>query len=343
MKYILNETPIRTTESFGMNNIKIELTVPDSLNFHDYEIFEDSLLNIEVLNRNCFFSDIGLTHDEYKELTVDIPNDIDISYKNTVIKYIFSSKDNLVDRIIINVGKNSKANILLIYENNTNSSIFHNGEIVVNMGEGSNLNINYLNMVGKSSINIQSIKTNNLNNSKLNVNSFDLSGKLRIYRSNSDVYDNARNELNNIYIGQSSDKIDMNFISNNLKPNAESIINSEGLLKDSSCKSFKGTVDFKKGAKKSVGDVKENCTIISDTVISKSLPILLCGEEDVIGSHSASSGKIDEEKIYYLTTRGFTLGEAKKMILISKFYNVISNLNEEYQNKVINFIESIEM
>ena len=43
----------------------------------------------------------------------------------------------------------------------------------------------------------------------------------------------------------------------------------------------------------------ENTILLSDTCKSSSVPILLCGEEDVEGSHAVSTGKIKDENLEF--------------------------------------------
>ena len=70
MKYILNKTPIRTTEGFHINDLKIDIDIPNDFKFHDYEIENDSLVSIDKLTKQVFKSEIGLTHDEYQNLEI---------------------------------------------------------------------------------------------------------------------------------------------------------------------------------------------------------------------------------------------------------------------------------
>ena len=44
--------------------------------------------------------------------------------------------------------------------------------------------------------------------------------------------------------------------------------------------------------------------LIDDDVINKSIPVILCGEEDVEGAHGATIGKLDEELLLYMKSRG---------------------------------------
>ena len=103
----------------------------------------------------------------------------------------------------------------------------------------------------------------------------------------------------------------------------------EGTLDDSSSKIFRGTIDFLEGSTNAIGDESENCILLSDEAISRSLPQMLCHEESIVGTHGVSSGKIDEDKLFYIMSHGYSKKEAEKLIIMSKFKNIISNINNK--------------
>ena len=134
----------------------------------------------------------------------------------------------------------------------------------------------------------------------------------------------------------------MNYLVNLNKPNTNSELVVEGLLKDNSKKSFKGTLDFKEGSSNSVGHENENCILLSDTAKSKSLPMMLCHEENVDGAHGVSTGKIDEEKLFYLMSRGLSKDESIRLILNANINKILLNLNyEKLQEELNNFINEL--
>ena len=57
--------------------------------------------------------------------------------------------------------------------------------------------------------------------------------------------------------------------------------------------------------------------------------MLLCHEEDVEGAHGVSSGKVDEEKVFYLMTRGITRKDAEKLIIKANFNKIIELIKDE--------------
>jgi Fe-S cluster assembly scaffold protein SufB len=63
--------------------------------------------------------------------------------------------------------------------------------------------------------------------------------------------------------------------------------------------------------------------------------MLLCHEEDVEGTHGVSTGKIDEDKLFYLMSRGINEKDAKKLIINANYNLVIDNILDEDIKKLI--------
>ena len=66
-----------------------------------------------------------------------------------------------------------------------------------------------------------------------------------------------------------------------------------------------------------------------------SIPALLCDEDDVEGEHAASAGQIDENRLFYLMSRGLDEREAKKLIIEASFRPVIEKIPLENLRKLI--------
>ena len=95
---------------------------------------------------------------------------------------------------------------------------------------------------------------------------------------------------------------------------------------DTSRKTFRGTIDFKRGAAGAAGHESEYTLLFGSGIKNVSAPLILCGEEDVEGKYAANSGKIDENKLFYMMSRGLDELSAKKLILEAWFEPVISKI-----------------
>lgn len=68
---------------------------------------------------------------------------------------------------------------------------------------------------------------------------------------------------------------------------------------------------------------------MDDTVINKSLPIILCSEEDVEGNHGATIGKLDEDILFYMQSRGIKESEIYEIIAKARIEELCTKINDE--------------
>ena len=141
------------------------------------------------------------------------------------------------------------------------------------------------------------------------------------------------------YFANEENNLDLFYNINQIGEETKSNILVNGALKDKAKKTFKGTIDFKRGSKRSTGSEEEFATLLDDDVRAIAVPVLLCQEDDVEGVHAASAGKIDQDKLFYIMSRGLNLEEAKKMIVETKLAPTIhklpdSKLSEEVWHQI---------
>ena len=320
MEYILNETPLKTTNNFRINNIKVDLDIKET-NFNEYNFnFKDDL-DIKTEIKNNFDSKIGLKSDKYLYLDITPKKDIE---KLLIINYEFNN-DYLVSNININLEHN--LNTIICFRG---TSSLLNFKLTVNSKENINSNISVVNLTTSDSTSLIAMENSVNTNSNIVTNYVDLRGKLRISNYYSDLNkEKSSSAFNTIYIGNNDERLDMNYyVKNNNKKTISNML-FQGALLDNSYKSLKGTIDFIKGSSKSKGEENENCILLSDKCKSRSLPMLLCHEEDVMGAHGMSSGKIDVEKLFYLMSKGISEEDTKKLIIKSNFKIVLDNILDD--------------
>ena len=140
------------------------------------------------------------------------------------------------------------------------------------------------------------------------------------------------------YFGFGNRKLDLNYIIHQRGKRSEATMDVKGALSGSCDKIFRGTLDFVRGAKGSVGREKEEVIVLSDTVRNRSVPLMLSSEDEVDGHHAVSVGKMDEDKLFYLMSRGLDKLEAEKLIVEAAFNPIITQLDDE---KLIDKISEI--
>ena len=123
--------------------------------------------------------------------------------------------------------------------------------------------------------------------------------------------------------------LDMNYVALHEGKKSVSEIRTDGVLHENARKLFRGTIDFKKGAAGAVGNEKEDVLLLDDDVVNQTIPLILCAEEDVEGNHGATIGKLDEDLVFYLESRGMALAEIYKMMAKARIDAVLRFVPDE--------------
>lgn len=146
---------------------------------------------------------------------------------------------------------------------------------------------------------------------------------VQIYLGRGDIYSDTTIDLQGRkssfksdigYIGEQTHVIDMNEVVNHFGKATESEINVSGALRDGAKKIFRGTIDFKTGASDSVGNEQETVLMLGEDVENKTVPVILCSEENVVGNHGATIGELDEDTMFYFASRGIDKEHAENIM-----------------------------
>lgn len=155
---------------------------------------------------------------------------------------------------------------------------------------------------------------------------------MTIMTGDGNIYSDNRTELEGdsssinvevAYLGKNSQTIDYNIAVNHWGKDTHSEINAAGALMDSAKKVFRGTIDFKTGSSDSKGSENETVIMLGDDVVNKTVPLILCSEENVEGSHGATIGELDDDTLFYFGSRGIGREEAERIMAYAALKRLI--------------------
>ena len=63
-----------------------------------------------------------------------------------------------------------------------------------------------------------------------------------------------------------------------------------------------------------MGNEKETVLMLGDKVVNKTVPLILCAEENVVGNHGATIGDLDEDTLFYFESRGIDRAQAENIL-----------------------------
>jgi Fe-S cluster assembly scaffold protein SufB len=215
----LNETPVRTSRNFNINNIKLEnINIPDNI-----ECFENVTITGENPQIENVTSDIKLVYglgdfltnqvkaQANQKLKIEIDSKTN---KETQIEFKFDDENlALLEDIEIIANENTKATIIIKYLSDAQVQAYHNGILRVNAKKDSNINIIIVNLMNSNSDNFMAIENIFEENAKVNYCIIDFGGKNSITNYYSNLLgEKSENTINTIYLGKENQLFDLNYI-----------------------------------------------------------------------------------------------------------------------------------
>jgi FeS assembly protein SufD len=240
-----------------------------------------------------------------------------------------SDKENdfIVDNNVILAEEGSKFTLLMNYKSADEAKAFHNGLTRIYVAKGAEVTLIKVQLFNESSDSFDSNLAVVEEEAKVNYINIELGSKNALANYAVELKgEKSEGNISSIYLGDKERVIDLNYAIGHFGRKTVSNINVKGALLDKSKKIFRGTLDFKRGAAGAKGSEEEYAVLLSPKVRNRSVPLLLCSEEDVQGAHAASSGKLDEEMLFYIMSRGFSEVEAKKLIIEAAFNPILEKI-----------------
>ncbi|HEY0752860.1 MAG TPA: Fe-S cluster assembly protein SufD [Ktedonobacteraceae bacterium] len=109
-----------------------------------------------------------------------------------------------------------------------------------------------------------------------------------------------------------------------LNTNAETLVH--GVLTDEARVEFDGMIRIEPGAQYTASFLSDHTLLLSNDCRAESIPGLEIGANQVSASHGATTGKIDEEQLFYLMVRGIPKDEAERIIVQGFFEPVLQRI-----------------
>ena len=233
-----------------------------------------------------------------------VKSDMSFSFKKDSFLDILCT--NLKDGISINFTCEENCSIRLSFLNKNN---INNVKISANLGHNSFIDAYFADFSsGKSNVEI----VFNLNGeySKINWHLSCLSAKDENKRFDVSVFHNAKNTF--------------------------AVMDNYGVCKDNAKLVFSGISHIIKGASGSKTHQNAKIMVFDENSDAVAKPILKIDENDIEASHAAIVGKINDEHLFYLTSRGLSESTAKELITFGYLKPIVNGFKEEVIKNEIN-------
>jgi len=173
----------------------------------------------------------------------------------------------------------------------------------------------------------------NLNQTKQTKLIFDKPGDYTVFFHNlSGEFDfkiNAKEvnlEILGLYIGKESEKFELKTNQYHVAPNSTSNLLIKGVFLNQSKFIYQGLIKIEKTGQKSHAYQKNKNLILGKKVFVDSRPFLEILADDVFCTHGSTTGKIDEESIFYLKSRGLDQKKAEELYISGFIQEIIDKI-----------------
>ena len=237
------------------------------------------------------------------------------------------NEKNINPRFIFKLQENSS--ITIFQHQLASHDSVTNGLSDINCGDHSSLELYKIIDENDNGYQIDTQNITLAKNSRLNLFTLDLGAEISRTNINANLVEkNASININALFSSRKKLHIDNQIMIKHLAEECFSSMNYRGIIRDNSTGVFGGTVYVDKNAQKTQSDMTNRNLLLSDNARINTKPVLEIYNEDVQCSHSATSGHLDYDKLFYIQSRGVCEKEARDMLIQSfadEFINKITN------------------
>lgn len=264
------------------------------------------------------------SHLDTNGMTINIADNVSCEEPLILIN---SATCNNSSKNVINIGKNSRVQIIeyLMSDDKGASNIV---ETVINCAQGTSVRhciIQQANL--DDSITQEAITTiNQLENSSVFTNVFAFGGGKSNTRLNVALNgENANISASSLAYTKGSERQEVFFNIEHMKPHCTSTSLARSVLKDKSYTDFVGKITVHKGAVKTSADLQIKNLLCSAKAQADNKPELEIYNDDVKCSHGSSTGQLDEDALFYMRSRGIDIKDATEMLIAGFIKPVIDS------------------
>lgn len=154
--------------------------------------------------------------------------------------------------------------------------------------------------------------------------------------------DRSRIDIDTSYLGAGADERDFNYIVRHRGKKTECNLDANGVLTGTSKKILRGTIDLMHDAKGAQGNERETVLLANKGVDNKTVPMILCDEDDVAGNHGATIGHVRPEQLFYMGCRGLSEKQAEELFISAKLEDAaITAPDEQMRDNVVRLASTL--
>ena len=144
--------------------------------------------------------------------------------------------------------------------------------------------------------------------------------------------------LDGLYFCRPGQHMDIRTVQHHRAPSATSRAYYKGAVSGGGRTVFQGLIEVAEGASGTDAFLTNRNLILGDAARADSIPTLKIGNNDVKCSHGSTTGRLSEEEMFYLESRGLSPEDAKAMLLVGYFEDILGDTPESFRQETLQHI-----
>ena len=138
-----------------------------------------------------------------------------------------------------------------------------------------------------------------------------------------------------MYVLNNGEKLDFTTIAKHESRNTSCLQDVRGVLRDNSDSKYIGSIIIEENASQTESFLDDSVLVLGQGTKNQSEPILEIKNNDVKASHGSTTGRINEDEIFYLQSRGLSKKEAENIIVEGFFEKLLNQIEDTTIREVI--------
>ena len=320
-----------------------------------------------IYNRQSFATGMGADIDKLMKLTETGANvyTVEAAYKSDepiTLEYSFRDGDNVLDNTFIHAKEGSESTFIMYYRccdgtdtyessgENLNvagkqkaSSGFVGNQTRVYLEKNARVHLIKVQMLDKGFTFFDDIGAYSEADSSFEITKLEL-GAGNVYDGLNEAQMGYRSEFKADYgyIGLPDTVCDINYNDVFWGKKSKGVMRFNEALIGNAVKTFRGTVDFREGCRGASGDEQEDVLLFGSEIVNKTIPLILGEEEDVEGRHAATIGKLSDEMLFYMQTRGIERKKAEELMVEAQINAISARIpSEVIRDRIARYIHEV--
>lgn len=221
-------------------------------------------------------------------------------------------------RNVLDLGENSQATLIEHYIALGDAPYFTNAVTELQAQPGARLTRIRLQQEADTAYHVSSFHAHQLRDSHVINHGVDLGARLARIDTNSKLDgDGATVELYGVYAPTEKQHVDNHTRIDHAKPHGVSREDYKGVLDGNARGVFNGKIVVHKDAQKTDSEQSSAALLLSDKCEVDVKPELIIYADDVKCAHGSTIGQLDEDAVFYLTSRGISEAGARAILTFS--------------------------